>query len=123
MDVKKISDNIKKYRELRGMTREFISDELGMSASGYSKIERGEVDLTISKLDKISQILGINVSQILNFDATNIFNVSHNNQIQGLKNSKIKNYTDDNTQKYIQLLEKENERLNNVLLEINKSTN
>lgn len=118
MDVKKISENIKKFRELKGLTRESISDELEMSVSGYSKIERGEVDLTISKLDKISKVLGINVSEILNFDSTNIFNVSHNNQVQGLgsKKSMINNYSDENTQNYIKLLEKENDRLNNLIL-------
>lgn len=52
MDIKIISANIKKYRELKGLTREVVASELDMSVSGYSKIERGEIDLTITKLQK-----------------------------------------------------------------------
>ena len=44
-----------------------------MSVSGFSKIERGEIDLTISKLEKIANAIGVSASQILNFDVTNIF--------------------------------------------------
>ena len=40
--------NIKKIRELKNLTREYVADELQMSTSGYGKIERGEVDLTVS---------------------------------------------------------------------------
>lgn len=58
MDIKIISANIKKYRELKGLTREVVASELEMSVSGYSKIERGEIDLTITKLQKISEVLG-----------------------------------------------------------------
>ncbi len=113
MDLKKISSNIKKFRELKGLTREYISDELGMSSSGYSKIERGEVDLTISKLDKISEILEVSPSQILNFDVSKVFNINHNQNVQGIgsKKSTINNYIDENTQKYIHLLENEIEKL------------
>lgn len=109
MDLKSISTNIKKFRELKGVTREFISDELGMSVSGYSKIERGEVDLTISKLQKISEILQINPSQILNFDSSTIFNVSNNNNVQGLgsQTSTINNNCNEYTKKYIAKLEEE----------------
>jgi transcriptional regulator with XRE-family HTH domain len=110
MDIKIISANIKRYRELKGLTREVIAGELEMSVSGYSKIERGEIDLTITKLQRISDILGVSPSDILNFDVTNIFNISNNQQVQGLgsKESNITNNlnkVDDYTQKYIKMLE------------------
>jgi transcriptional regulator with XRE-family HTH domain len=44
-----------------------------MSTSGYSKIERGEVDLTISKLIKIAKILDVSVEFIFKFDISNLF--------------------------------------------------
>lgn len=119
MDIKAISANIKKYRELKGMTRENISEQLEMSVSGYSKIERGEIDLTITKLQKISEILEVSASDILNFDVTNIFNISNNQQVQGLgsKSSTITNNhhrIDDYTEKYIKLLEEKINRLENM---------
>lgn len=116
MDIKIISANIKKYRELKGLTREFVATELEMSVSGYSKIERGEIDLTLTKLQKISDVLGVSASDILNFDVTNIFNISNNQQVQGLgsKESTITNNlnkVDDYTQKYIKILEEKIQQL------------
>jgi transcriptional regulator with XRE-family HTH domain len=110
MDIKVISANIKKYRELKGITRENISGQLEMSVSGYSKIERGEIDLTITKLQRISEILEVSASDILNFDVTNIFNISNNQQVQGLgsKSSTITNNlnsVDVYIEKYIKMLE------------------
>jgi transcriptional regulator with XRE-family HTH domain len=118
MDIKIISANIKKYRELKGLTREVVASELDMSVSGYSKIERGEIDLTITKLQKISEVLGVSASDILNFDVTNIFNISNNQQVQGLgsKESNITNNlnkVDDYTQKYIKMLEEKIQYLEN----------
>ena len=75
MDLK-IYKNIKKIRELKNITREYIAGELGMSTSGYGKIERGEVDLTVTKIIRIAAILNVSVSFIFNFDVNQIFEES-----------------------------------------------
>jgi transcriptional regulator with XRE-family HTH domain len=113
----KIIENIKKFRELKGITREQLASDLGMSTSGYSKIERGEVDLSISKIQKISEVLGVEISEILNFDATQIFNVQNNNLLQGIggKAETMHFHTDDYREKYIKMLEKEIDRLTALL--------
>lgn len=112
-----IGENIKRFRELKNLTRESIASELDLSVSGYSKIERNEVDLTLSRIKQISEILGVDVSQILNFDASNIFNVSNNQIVQGLgaKAETMHFHGDDYREKYIKLLEAENERLRDLL--------
>lgn len=66
--------NIRRIRELKNFTREYVAAELNMSSSGYGKIERGEVDLTVSKLYKISNILGVTPSSILYLDISKLFN-------------------------------------------------
>ena len=45
-----IGENIKKVRELKNITREHLADNLNMSLSNYSKIERSEIDITIARL-------------------------------------------------------------------------
>ena len=72
-----IISNIKKFRELKNITREQIADELELSASGYSKIERGEIELSVTRLMQIANVLDIEVSKIMNFDVTTIFNISN----------------------------------------------
>lgn len=116
MELKDISSNIKKFRELKNYTRERLAAELDMSVSGYSKIERGEIDLTVSKLQKIADALDVSMSEILNFDATTIFNISHNKEVQNIgnkenHNTNNNNSPDDYTKNYILMLENEIERL------------
>lgn len=108
-----IGDNIKKFRELKNITREQMASDLKMSLSNYSKIERGEIDLTLSRIQEVANIIGVDISQILNFDASQIFNVSNNNLVQGLgaKAENMHFHGDDYKEKYIKILEIDNERL------------
>lgn len=114
--MKNIGDNIKKFRELKNITRETMAGELDMSLSGYSKVERGEIDLTLSRVQKISQVLGVDISQILNFDATQVFNVNNNKLVQGLgaKAENMHFHGDDYKEKYIKMLEAEIDRIKKV---------
>jgi transcriptional regulator with XRE-family HTH domain len=70
---REIYSNIRKIRELKNLTREFVAAELNMSPSGYGKMERGEVDITISRLYEISHILNVPLSCILNLDVSRLF--------------------------------------------------
>jgi transcriptional regulator with XRE-family HTH domain len=70
---REIYSNIRKIRELKNLTREFVAAELNMSPSGYGKMERGEVDITISRLYEISDILNVPLSCILNLDISRLF--------------------------------------------------
>ena len=112
--MKEVIENIKKFRELKNITRDELADKLEMSLSGYSKLERGEVEITLTKLYRIADILEISVSQILNFDASQIFNVSNNQVINGFEaKEQTNNYNDEYKDKYIKMLEAEVERLKN----------
>ena len=55
----KLYENIKKFRELKNLTRKQMATKVGLSVSGYSKIERGEIDLTISRINLISSFSDI----------------------------------------------------------------
>ena len=48
--------------------------QIGLSTRAYSKIEIGETQLTIIRLNEISRVLGIEPMEILGFDHNNIFN-------------------------------------------------
>ena len=84
MDLTKVNDNIRKIRELKNISQEFVANELGITTRAYSKIETGETQLTINRLDKICKILKVSPEELLGFDSALIFNnVFHNEQGQG----------------------------------------
>lgn len=109
----KVGDSIKKFRELKDITREDMASRLNMSLSNYGKIERDEIDLTLSRIEQIAGIFETDISQLLNFDASQVFNISNNKLVQGVgaKAETIHFYGDDYKEKYIKLLEEENQRL------------
>ena len=69
----KICDKIKYMRQDKGFSQEEIARKLDMSANGYGGIERGEVDIKLSRLEQISELFDIELSQLLQKEH-NIFN-------------------------------------------------
>ncbi|MBF4464324.1 helix-turn-helix transcriptional regulator [Flavobacterium sp. LC2016-12] len=59
---------IKKYRIENNHTSEYIAIQMEMSLKKYESIEKGMVDLKLSKLDKLVKILGIKKSEIFKLD-------------------------------------------------------
>ncbi len=98
--MKDIGTKIKKIRELKGYTQEYLAQELGISQNSYSNIESGTVKLSLNRLEQISHILDVDVIDLLKFDENIIFNNCKNGNI-GI-NSNTVFYNESN--KTIQLL-------------------
>lgn len=58
-------EKIKIMREMNKWTQEQVAEKLGMSTTGYAKIERGETNISVEKLKQIAQIFNINITQLL----------------------------------------------------------
>lgn len=65
---------IKKIRELKNFTQDYMAQELNVSQATYSRYEKDEIDLTMSQLGRISDILGVKIEDLLSFDEKHIFN-------------------------------------------------
>jgi len=63
-----IGKRIKKLRELRNYTQTYMSLELEISVSAYSKIERDETEISLKRLEQISEILNVSINGIIQFD-------------------------------------------------------
>jgi len=59
---------IKKYRIQNNHSPEYIAIQMEISLKKYESIEKGMVDLKLSKLDKLVKILGIKKSEIFALD-------------------------------------------------------
>lgn len=57
--LKKIGENIKKYREIKAMTQEELSSICGLHRNYLSSIENGQRNLSIKSLEKIA--IGLNI--------------------------------------------------------------
>lgn len=61
-------EKIKIMREMNQWTQEDVAEKLGMSTTGYAKIERGQTNVSVEKLKQIAQIFNLNVAQLLDDD-------------------------------------------------------
>jgi transcriptional regulator with XRE-family HTH domain len=73
-----IGKKIKQLRELRNFTQAHMAKELGLSLGGYGKIERDETDISLSRLQKIVDVLKTDMGTILSFDSKQVFNQYNN---------------------------------------------
>ena len=72
--IKDPHTKIKHIRELKNYTQEYIANKLNLSIRAYSKIETGETQLTINRLNEISDILEVDPIELLGFDHQQVFN-------------------------------------------------
>ena len=63
-----ISSNIKKLREQRGLLQKEVAEAIGIYASNYSRIEKGERQLTIEMLPKLARLFGCSIEEIIYLD-------------------------------------------------------
>ena len=67
--MKLLRENIRKIRELRNYTQEYMADQLGLSVSGYGKIERSDSDINLSRITQIAEILNVSRTALLEFNS------------------------------------------------------
>ena len=69
-----IGTKIKKVREMKKYSQEFMAERLNVSQPTYSRFEKDDTDLTISQLKHISEIFEMRVEDLINLDEKIIFN-------------------------------------------------
>lgn len=110
-----IGENIKKLRELKNFTQQYVADQLNLSLSGYGKIERNETDISISRLNEIASVLGVDVNTILSFDEKHVFNMSNNQSANGIVYNQI-----ELIEKMMEQFRDENKYLRDLVMELSK---
>lgn len=59
---------IRKVREQRNYTQEFVAKQMGISQNAYSKIENGYTQLTVKHIKDLSKILEVSLLELLRDD-------------------------------------------------------
>jgi transcriptional regulator with XRE-family HTH domain len=68
--------NIRAIRELRNYTQDYVAGQLRVSIPTYSNIETGKTEVTLSRLEQIAQIFGVDYEQILRLDRAEMLNLT-----------------------------------------------
>jgi len=73
-----IYKKIKAMRVLKGWSQEETADKLGIALTSYSKIERGETDVSLTRLNQIAEMLGVDLAELVGANGNNIINLVEN---------------------------------------------
>lgn len=74
----KIGHLIRKHRQEKGYSQEYLGKKIGLSQNSIFKIESDIKIPTIEELEKINNILEIDIQSMLNNDSNNKKNVTYN---------------------------------------------
>ncbi|MGE7998914.1 helix-turn-helix domain-containing protein [Lysinibacillus sp. NPDC093190] len=72
--VKLVGSNIKEIRKLKKLTQEELAEKSGLQTSYLAGVERGDRNITIQTLEKITEGLEEAPSSIFKFDTLNFDN-------------------------------------------------
>jgi transcriptional regulator with XRE-family HTH domain len=106
---------IKQVRELKNFTQEYVASQLGLTTRAYSKIESGETQLTINRLNEISKILEVDPVEVLGFDDKQVFNNCKQEGNIGINHINVPEKLIQQYEKTIQILEDEVTLLKSLL--------
>lgn len=105
-----IGDNIRMLRVLKGLSQENMANELDISVSTYSNIERDVSSLTVVRLIQIAEILKVKPSTIMEMDGKQLLSESDN-----------KDYQSKSMETEMEKLKKQFESINAQLKQLNIS--
>jgi transcriptional regulator with XRE-family HTH domain len=106
---------IKKIRELRDFTQEYLAEKIGITQSSYSKIENGNDDILYSKLQEIATVFNLRVEDIIGFNENIVFNLKNNKKANGLVINQVSANEKKVYEEYIATLKDENSYLKTMI--------
>ena len=104
--------NIKRIRDQKGYSQEFMASKLNISQASYARMESQEIKVSVDRLQKIADILETDVSVFLDSAKLTIQNQTNNEGAYG--NGYIGNLYIENKEtlkQLIQTLKNENDHL------------
>lgn len=96
-----VGQNIRKIRNQKGYSQEYMADSLGITQPSYARLEKDDHRINVVRLMQIAQYLDVNVGALLGQKAQNIIHNNKGNNAQ----AEIGTYMDN--QAYINSLKEE----------------
>lgn len=104
-----LGQNIKKHRELKGYSQEYMAHELDITQASYAKMENNNTKITVERLLKIAQLLETDITELLEMKKQTIYNQEFNDSSQNYQ--EIQNLHQENKEAMAKLIESYEVRL------------
>ena len=79
LKTKAVVANIRKVREYRNYTQDYLAAKLEISQNAYSKIELGYSSITLSRLINIAEILEVDIVDLISTDCERLIQLKVSN--------------------------------------------
>lgn len=117
-------EKMREIREARKLSQEAVAINLGISTNAYAKIERGESDISISRLQQIANVLGVKeYAFFLPESAITIMgDVKENTGISGVQHNQINDFEKEREAYKLHITSQEN-RIGSLEKQLNDKQN
>jgi len=117
--IKQLSSKLRILREVHDYTQEYVAGVLDVSQNTYSLIEKGDTKITIDRLAKLAALYNMELADLITLNEQTYINTITNSQGVCSKNVTVNNSLSEDERalfkRTIDRLEKENERLHNLI--------
>lgn len=104
-----ISKNIRKYRELKGYSQEYMAHELDITQASYAKMENNTTKINVDRLFAISNILETDIRDLLELNKQTIYNQEVKEY--GVGYQQVQNLHQDNKEAYEKIIQAKDEQI------------
>ncbi len=73
---------IRKHRQAKGYSQDYMATQLSISQNAYSKIESDQTNVKANTLERIAEILGVDKMKLMAGDDANSYNIEQKNEYQ-----------------------------------------
>ena len=78
MNIKKIGEQIRRIRTLRGYSQETLAEKIGVSYQQIQKYEKGDSELKINRLESIAEALEVPLLELININSSELSDPKQN---------------------------------------------
>lgn len=107
--MNKTGINIRKIREPKGFSQDYMASVLNISQASYARLENEDTKVTVERLYKIAEILDSNIIDF--FDADRLVIQTQNNNDGSFGNGYVQNLHIENKEAYEKLLKSKDEQI------------
>ena len=104
-----IGKNIRKFRELKGYSQEYMANEMELTQASYAKLESNTTKISVERLFTIAKLLETDVADILELNKQTIYHQDIKEHSIG--HQEVQNLHQDNKEVYEKLLQSKDEQI------------